>query len=604
MGVKSHQEPSGAVVGVDVKLVDRALLALLRHHETPSSKEHLLGNDLDVQVQFTLVRVPGNAGPRPVRIDIPHPLANVSSSSSKGDDYDDSLRDVEACIIVKDASKEWVQEMIARFPSHLGCIKKVLTLQSLRIKHKTYDQRRLLLGRFDVFFADDRIVPMLSKALGTKFFDKKKQPIPVRLSREEALPFAIQRCLKSTYMYLSSGTCLTVKAGNTSMSPSKLLDNIISVCSEVPTKVPRKWSNVRSVSIKTTKSVALPIYNKTPEELAHIARLARVGEKDRAGEEEMMEDMDGDDGVDKKRGRAKTAVGAADTPLARALKKQKAVEAVADGREEGSSEKKKRKGRTGETTAAVVIADAAAQKSHKKEKKGSTADREEAVGAANAEAGAKSTPKSSKKVKTGTNDDAEEEEGAEVAAKEAPRSSKKKKRKGAIDGDVVGEGGSDAAAPKEEVAAKAVEGQKSAKKVKRGEGATTEGTSSSLSSSTKKKEASKEAVAPKAAREQKSAKKVKRGEGATTEGSSSSSTTKKEAKNEDFVDAKKFNGAKRGYVFRKGPSGIGYYRDVLPVVDKIGLAGLLAKTAGGGNRKSMGGNAMKRKKGGNSRRSY
>jgi len=558
MGVKSHQESSGAVFGVDVKLADRALLALLKHHESPSSKEQLLGNDLDVQVQFTLVRVPGNSGPRPVRIDIPHPLANVSSSSSKGGDYDDSLRDVEACIIVKDASKEWVQEMITRFPSHLGCIKKVLTLQSLRIKHKTYDQRRLLLGRFDVFFADDRIVPMLSKALGTKFFDKKKQPIPVRLSREEALPFAIQRCLKSTYMYLSSGTCLTVRAGNTSMSPSKLLENIMSVCSEVPTKVPRKWSNVRSVSIKTTNSVALPIYNKTPEELAHIARLARVGEKDRAGEEE-GEDMDGDDGVDEKRGRAKAAVGAADTPLARALKKQRAVKAVADGREEGSSEKK-RKGPTGETIAAEIASDAA-QKSSKKEKKGrSTADGEEAVGATTAEAGTKKTPKSSKKVKTGTNDDAEEEK-AEVAAKEAPKSSKKKKRKVAIDGD-VGEGGSDAAAPKEEVAAKAAQGQKSAKKVKRGEGATTEGSPSS------------------------------------------SSMTKKEAKNEDFVDAKKFNGSKRGYVFRKGPSGIGYYRDVLPVVDKSGLAGLLAKTTGGGNRKSMGGNAMKRKKGGNSRRSY
>ena len=582
MGVKSHQEPPGGVVGVDVKLADRALLALLKHHDSPTSsssssfssttaasdgagnrKEQLLGNDLDVQVQFTLVRVPGNSGPRPVRIDIPHPLVNVSSSSSKSDDYDDSLRDVEACIIVKDASKPWVQEMITRFPSHLGCIKKVLTLQSLRVKHKTYDQRRLLLGRFDVFFADDRIVPMLSMALGTKFFDKKKQPIPVRLSREEALPFAIRRCLKSTFMYLSSGTCLTVRVGNTSMSPSKLLDNIMSVCSEVPTKVPRKWSNVRSVSIKTTNSVALPIYNKTPEELAHIERLARVGGKDLAREEEGG-NIDGDDEVVPKRGRAKAAVRAVDTPLARALKKQRAVEPVSDGGEGGSSEKK-RKGPTGETTVAVIVD--ASPKSSKKEKTEPTADGEEAVGATTAEAGAKITPKSSKKVKAGTNDDAEEE-GAEVAAKDAPKSSKKKKRKGATDGD-VDEGGSEAAAPKEEVMAKVAQEQKSAKKVKRGEGATTEGSSLSKSPS-----------------------------------------TKKEAKNEDFVAVKRFSGARRGYVFRKGPSGIGYYRDVLPVVDKIGLASLLAKTGRsggsgvGGNRKSMGGHAMKRKKGGNSRRSY
>ena len=84
-------------------------------------------------------------------------------------------------------------------------------MQSLRTKHKSFAQRRELLDRFDVFFADDRILPMLSKALGSKFFERKKQPIPVRLTRREALPFMIQKCLRSTFMYLSAGTCLTVK---------------------------------------------------------------------------------------------------------------------------------------------------------------------------------------------------------------------------------------------------------------------------------------------------------------------------------------------------------------------------------------------------------
>ena len=212
MGAKT--QPQTLQMGVDSQLTDRALRALLKHHESSSSEKELLGNDLDVQVQFSLARIPGNPSPKPIRIEIPHPLFKVASSSENDDamdEDDDNLQDVEACLIVKEESKPWVQEMIAKFPEQLGCIKKVLGLQSLRKKHKSFTQRRELLDRFDVFFADDRILPMLTKALGGKFFDKKKQPIPVKLTRKEALPFAIQKCLTSTFMYLSAGTCVTIK---------------------------------------------------------------------------------------------------------------------------------------------------------------------------------------------------------------------------------------------------------------------------------------------------------------------------------------------------------------------------------------------------------
>lgn len=217
MGAKSQRTSSTSAnpFEVDGQLTNRALRALLKHHESSSESENqLLGNDLDVQVQFSLARVPGEASPKPVRIEIPHPLVKVASTGDDDnmeEDSDDNLQDVEACIIVKEESKPWVQEMVSRFPDQLGCVKKVLGLQSLRTKHKTFTQRRALLERFDVFFADDRILPMLTKALGGKFFEKKKQPIPLRLTRKEALPFAVQRCLRSTFMYLSAGTCVTVK---------------------------------------------------------------------------------------------------------------------------------------------------------------------------------------------------------------------------------------------------------------------------------------------------------------------------------------------------------------------------------------------------------
>ncbi|KAL7431540.1 hypothetical protein ACHAXH_001517, partial [Discostella pseudostelligera] len=319
MGAKSRTESPKH--GVDDQLTDRALRALLKHHASSSSsgggdnqKLQLLENDLDVQVQFSLARIPGNASPKPIRIEIPHPLVKVAA-----DDDNSNLQDVEACIIVKEESKPWVQDMVSRFPNELGCIKKVLGLQSLRVKHKSFEQRRALLARFDVFFADDRILPMLTKALGGKFFEKKKQPIAVKLTRKEALPFAIQKSLSATFMFLSSGVCLTVKAGSTAMPPSKLLANIEAICTIVPIKVPHKWSNIRAISIKTTNSVALPIYNKTPEELEQIRILARE-DKHEVVEEKSVADED----AEEEKGKSKSKI-VANTPLAKALKKQQAM---------------------------------------------------------------------------------------------------------------------------------------------------------------------------------------------------------------------------------------------------------------------------------------
>jgi len=610
MGAKTQQSQS-AKVGVDGQLADRALRALLKHHESSSEKESLLlGNDLDIQVQFTLARIPGNPSPKPIRVDIPNPLVKVTSTNDDGtddenmdeDDDDSNLQEVEACLIVKEESKPWVQEMITRFPTQLGCIKKILGLQSLRTKHKSFTQRRQLLDRFDVFFADDRILPMLTKALGGKFFEKKKQPIPVRLTRKEALPFAVQKCLSSTFMYLSGGTCVTVKAGNTMMPPAKLLSNIQSICSDVPTKVPRKWSNIRSISIKTSASVALPIYNKTPEELEEIMKLAKEEEK-----QIVKDETTGDDKGKKKRKMA----AAANSDLAKALKKQKAAEAKEEAEEEEvvqkpkKSAKKKRKESmdAAEQKAAEAKEETEEEEVVQKPKKSAKKKRKESMDAAEQKAAeakeeteeeevVQKPKKSAKKKRKETMDDAEKETTVTKPAK-TPKSSKKK-RKESIDSS--NDDGAEVEAEAEtEVPAKT---PKSSKKKKKKD---------------VMEEAEETSVVKKEAKTPKSSKKQKSKTEDSTVASSVKKTPKKSSnddsesatKDANFIRSKKFAGAKKGYVFKKGTNGCGYYKDVLPVVDKAWLASLARKSGGGGGgRKSMG-HSMKKKKGGrSSRRSY
>lgn len=194
---------------VDVALADRAVKALLHHEKSRTNDERkvpLLGDDKAIQVQFTLEKVPQNPSHKPIRVLIPHALYKIDSSSE-----DDGLEEPSVCLIVKEESKRWVQEMIANFPKEMGFVKKVLGLQSLRKKHARYEQRRMLLSRFDVFMADDRILPMLAKSLGKEFFKAKKQPIPIALTRKQALPFAILQSLQATFLFISSGTTLTVR---------------------------------------------------------------------------------------------------------------------------------------------------------------------------------------------------------------------------------------------------------------------------------------------------------------------------------------------------------------------------------------------------------
>lgn len=242
------------------------------------------------------------------------------------------------------------------------------------------------------------------------------------------------------------------------MPISDLVDNVNAIAKNAVQKIPRKWANVRNIAVKTTDSMSLPIYNKTPEELVEIAKMAGVSTKEGEPEESSKQKEKQREDEQKKRKQELSAK----SPLIRALKKQKKAE-------ETPKEKKgaKRKENKEVTT----------EQPKKKEKKGMSGEKE-------------------KKKK--------EPKVVETPEKVVPKSEPKRSTR-------------------------------SAKKVAE----------------------------------------VK--EDVTNEAS-------------PFIKAKKFSGSKKGYVFKKGETGIGYYVDVKPVVDKMKLAALsrLASTPGRSGRKSPG----------------
>ncbi|KAK9794666.1 hypothetical protein WJX73_004162 [Symbiochloris irregularis] len=121
-----------------------------------------------------------------------------------------------------------------------------------------------LCSTFDLFLADDRILPSLPKLLGKAFFRKKKQPIPVSLAGSQ-WGSQVRAAVEATYMFMPKGTCINIKVAKSNFTAQECVDNIMGVLTASLQHIPKGWAGVRSLHIKTTDSVALPIFQQLPE---------------------------------------------------------------------------------------------------------------------------------------------------------------------------------------------------------------------------------------------------------------------------------------------------------------------------------------------------
>ncbi len=636
---------------IDAKLLRKAVEALLKHHNEMKNEKSLLGDESFVHIQFGLDKVPQESSAKPKRVGIPHALWKTSDN----DEYD-GIQEPTVCLIVKEDSKEWVQELIAAFPKEMGLVKKVLGLDSLRKKHGRFEQQRALLHRFDVFMADDRILPMLGKSLGKHFFATKKQPIPVSLARKTTLPVVILQSLRSTFWFLSEGTCLTVKAGTTGMSTKQIVENVAAVCAHVPTKIPRHWANVRSIAVKTNNSVALPIYNKTPAELKEIAKLAGIEDDEFVKEKPKPVKSEQTNSVTKKRKAAKS-------PLLKALKKQQELDSIGGNepeKGEGSSKKKRKVSLDEETTQAKSLSTKKSRVANKNADTSEDArkivaqDGETPVEEKNVKAAQVSevTPRD-KGVKRGGGDESSSKKkqkiqhGAETPKSKSPAvestkattsiskkspgiestkaSTSSSKKISAVE-TKKGDANSNKSSPASEIKKSSASANKSpaleskkgdvssnktspASKIKKSSASTIK--SPALES--KKGEASSGNKSPAAdvkksvaSASKKSPAEMKSDVGSSKRGSkltpkkdapSSSNETPK--KGDAFIPSKKFAGSKSGYVFKSGNKGVGYYVDVKPKVDPMVIEALLRSST---QSRSAGGSGRKAKKSGRGRR--
>ncbi|KAJ3688134.1 hypothetical protein LUZ61_017298 [Rhynchospora tenuis] len=327
---------------------------------TAGSKPQLLLDDRDdfMVLLLALHRVPSKDRTNPFFLPIPHslfPLSDPTLSPSVFLIIDDRAKDSPPPSKFLEEAKE----------SNLP-VSEVIGISTLRTDYKPFESRRKLCGSHDLFIADKKILPLLSRLLGKHFFQKKKNPLPVNFSRA-GWKDQIKRILNSTFFYLRSGTCCAIRVGRLSMEVDQIVDNVVAAVDEAVEKIPKKWGNVRSLHLKAVDSVALPIYQTVPE----IGLKIEVGEKEDSGVEEVIdrdeEEVEQKNEVKKERKKKKGGIRYMD---AAALVGEELVEE--DGEEEEGEKKKnkKRKNRSKESTGGKSTVDEKEVKTKKKKKAG------------------------------------------------------------------------------------------------------------------------------------------------------------------------------------------------------------------------------------------
>ncbi|MCJ1296735.1 AP-2 complex subunit alpha-2 [Xylographa carneopallida] len=286
-------------MSLDSAQLTQALRALYTYiarksSSTAASTSQLFDEDQFIYLQISLKRTPNRSTTKPYPLPLPHPLYTA---------------DTELCLITKDpppmkahptalsttTAPNALKQYFAAHP--VPGLNRVIGVTKLRKEFGRFKERRELLALYDLFLADDRILPLLPAVLGVKFFDKKKQPIPVDLSGA-AKEKSILKALRCTYLYVPTGSSLQVKVARSSMSRVQVAENVMGVIGRLVERLPGKWKGVQMVGVKCGDSITIPVYQSLPLQAIRGSHSNGASEKEGADEEEEGAEDAAMDGVD------------------------------------------------------------------------------------------------------------------------------------------------------------------------------------------------------------------------------------------------------------------------------------------------------------------
>ncbi|KAH8114552.1 ribosomal protein L1 [Phellopilus nigrolimitatus] len=224
----------------------KAIIALTEHATKVTKQreenELLPGKEENVWLVLSVKKTTPEKKLKPHKIPLVHPIVDP--------------RITPVCLITKDPQREYKDLLESH---NIKFISRVVGITKLKGKFKPFEARRMLMKENGLFLADERVVPLLPGLLGKIFFDAKKQPIPVSLTKKD-LKGELERAVSSTFMHQNQGTCTSVKIGIITQSPEHILDNLKTALPAIVKRIEGGWDNIQSFHVKTNSSVSLPIW--------------------------------------------------------------------------------------------------------------------------------------------------------------------------------------------------------------------------------------------------------------------------------------------------------------------------------------------------------
>ncbi|KVI07231.1 Ribosomal protein L1 [Cynara cardunculus var. scolymus] len=247
-------------MAISISTATQAVDALIKWKSSQSNSQNpqLLPEDDFIYLILTLKKIPQKGGingarTNPHKVPLPHPLISPTSFP-------------ELCLIIDDRPNSKLTSEIAKKKIKADGISvtKVLKLSKLKTDYKPFEAKRKLCDSYEMFFADKRVIPLLPKLLGKQFFKKKKLPLPVDLGHKNWKE-QIERGCSSGLLFFRTGTCSVIRVAKASMERDEIIENVGSAINGVLEFVPKKLSGVRSLHLKFSESVALPLYQSLPD---------------------------------------------------------------------------------------------------------------------------------------------------------------------------------------------------------------------------------------------------------------------------------------------------------------------------------------------------
>ncbi|KAK8949720.1 hypothetical protein KSP39_PZI005768 [Platanthera zijinensis] len=247
--MSSKSKPgSSRISREDVGCAVDALLGFLRLRGK-QQKAQLFQHDDFLYLNISVRRFRSTSRLKPYLIRLPHTLHPLDPSRTS------------LCLIADDSLADAALSTAANENLPFDSI---IPLSQLRTDYVPFEARRRLCDSYDIFFAERRIVPPLSRLIGNYFFKKNKLPLPINISRR-GWPEAVREACRSTLLHLRSGTCSGLKVGRVSMDQEQIVDNLMAAINAAVGHIPKKWANIRCMHIMSVQSVALPIYQAIPQ---------------------------------------------------------------------------------------------------------------------------------------------------------------------------------------------------------------------------------------------------------------------------------------------------------------------------------------------------